>query len=248
MMNKRISFAEEDIQRITTFYNNYLEKINEHILELIHVFREYKEKTKYEVIAKEGNLLIEFYNDKMATTIKNVTEEWAASENSLEKIAKRINAGDSAVENAKDITNRMIDSLDEYLVIQEEISLNDTAEVEINSEIFTELENEVKTKTKDLADSIYDAKRKYEEFIEENTAANSLKALLNIVEGTVLLPFKELGETVISELLESFDESMIDSIDIAETGATAAKEEAENKISAEQDTLLLDMVKLFSDE
>jgi hypothetical protein len=245
MANDRFSFSEDSLQEITDLYRHFLEGINEEIIKLIDIFREYKETTKYKVIGEEGNIIIDFYNDEVLRNIITISEDWTNSPESLKGMAQNLRVGEEAEEVAESLTNSLISYIEELLVRQDHIDLNDTAAVEMNTDIYNEISDAINKKVEKIENTIVEANRRYEELVEENTAAVALGVLMNAVEGSIITPFTELGNKVIAELQTIYEEGISTVRTTSEESAANAKENAQKTMSDSDKQLLEDMLKIF---
>lgn len=246
-MGNRFSFSEDSLKEITEFYNGFLQGVNEQIINLIEKFNESKEATHYQVIAKEGNAIIQFYNETIVKNILNSCQEWGESENSIKNMAKKLNVGEEAEETADKLTKALIDSIEVELKGQNEIDLTGTHDVDIKTEDFEELKTGILNCAQQLEEIIIGHKRACEDLIEENIAACGLNAAIATVEGSVVLPFKSVGEKTIDSLRESF-EGKIDLVNkVAQEGAEQAKASAEKSMSESETQLMEDMLKFLEE-
>ena len=220
----RMVFDEEARNKFESIINDMVSDYNSLTERLRGAIDDVYSRTKYERLGQFANEFFRAYNDEIFDrVVSGAVDIWLDSQASFVAYMTNLGAGESAVRQAGEIQDIIVDSLG-MLTRLEELAISDDGELDIAAQDFLEISDAVKetaecsVRFKDDRDSLI------REFIEENSVATVLQPVLNIVPGVFAAFCSKL-----SSAFERFEESFQDALRKQESASQEAASAIKNK-------------------
>lgn len=215
---KRFDLTEGVIEDIGNTYGQYMSETAEATGTFIGGVVPVAERTMFEPIVKMVNACIKHNND-VKDCIESNFEEWKIGSSSLVKLVETLKGGDAAASTAENVQSTLESKINEMLKKEEELQIA-TANPNVNTPDFEELENITKTYSDALVE-IYDkAEKDISGKADENTVYNSIKGPVVATLKVVTSSFEKVAD-LLTKARESFAETHASA---AEALAQAAEE------------------------
>ena len=215
----RVNLTDEAHSIIMNTYGNIVTELNENVVKVITVMTNFTDETTAKFIENQTNKLIEIYNEKIVKDINDKYEEWMSSDYSLKARIHKLNGGEDAEDNAEMIMNNMRDQLETNLVNIDELTGYEGGNLNINSERFEEVSNEIKPILEAMEESVSSNRLKVEQMREDNSLAACLNPLTMMLFRTTIPYFKQFCEKTLIQIKERFETNVDDMFNLYEENA-----------------------------
>ncbi|WP_297775894.1 hypothetical protein [Blautia sp.] len=203
--NIYIDLTEEIESDLLTRYQGLCDELTQNLNSMFQELEELCGQTLYEPMLNVVNQTIELFNEDIYSIATQIFEEWTDGEGSFSAVSANSQAGDAALETARNIESGIKDIFDTFWnshPLGEGIQV-DTSRPKIKSEDFNELKD-IYTKCSQEIDSIG------EDTVNQIVQAGSDDPIYNVIIPAMLAitkPVKEAFEQFVVKVDEAREES-----------------------------------------
>lgn len=223
-MGDRFSVNEEVIREAADAYGEVVDEAVDLLEQFYEGVREVTENTRYGAFDRLYNICAQDYNEQLIPALKEIFEDWRESSGSLESAVKKVGAGESAEEYAREAQEKLFQTMDDLLKELDDYLEVDTSEFDVSIQDFEEIS--------DLASEL---SQSFEELSENTSSLMESKEDDNLMFSSISVPVTSSMEAIAETIKNIEPAVMIATNELAEKlnmnkmEAEAIRTESRNK-------------------